>query len=49
MTFVSLGVIVYPAIIAVNLSWQFADSYWPSMLMLSESKLYGINGINPHQ
>jgi hypothetical protein len=46
MTFVSLSVIVYPAIIAVNLSWQFADSYQPFMLMLSDSNLCGTN---PHQ
>jgi ribosomal protein S8E len=48
-TFVSLGVIVYSAIIVVNLSWRFADSYRSSMLMLSESNLCGTNDINPRQ
>jgi hypothetical protein len=38
-TFVSLGVFVYPSIQAVNVCCRFADSYRPSMLSLSESKL----------
>jgi hypothetical protein len=39
VTFVSLRVFVYPSIQAVNVRCRFADSYGPSMLSLSESKL----------
>jgi hypothetical protein len=39
VTFVSLRVFVYPSIQAVNAHCWFADSYGPSMLSLSESKL----------
>jgi hypothetical protein len=38
-TFVSLGVFVYSAILAINLPYRFVDSYGPSMLSLSESRL----------
>jgi hypothetical protein len=49
VTFISLGVIVYPVIIAVNLTWRFSDSYQSSMLMLSESNLHGTHGTNARQ
>jgi hypothetical protein len=39
VTFVSLGVFVYPSVQAINVRCRFADSYGPSMLSLSESKL----------
>jgi hypothetical protein len=37
--FLSLSVFVYPLIQAVNVRCWFADSYGPTMLSLSESKL----------
>jgi hypothetical protein len=37
--FVSLRIIVYLAILGVNIPCRIADSYRPSMLMLSESNL----------
>jgi hypothetical protein len=43
VTFVSLGIFVYLAILAVNLPYRFIDSYQPSILMLSESNLCGTN------
>jgi hypothetical protein len=39
VTFVSLRIFVYPSIQAINVCCKFADSYGPSMLSLSESKL----------
>jgi hypothetical protein len=39
VTFVSLSVFMYCAILALNLPCRFVDSYGPSMLSLSKSKL----------
>jgi hypothetical protein len=39
VTFVSLSVFMYCAILDFNLPCQFADLYGPSMLSLSKSKL----------
>jgi hypothetical protein len=48
VTFVPLRIIVYPAILVVNLLCRIADSYQPSMFILSESNLRGTHGTNPH-
>jgi hypothetical protein len=40
VTFLTLRIIVYPAIIAINLPCRFAESYRPSMFILSKSNLH---------
>jgi uncharacterized membrane protein len=49
VTFVSLGIIVYLAILAINLPGRFVDSYRPYMLIVSESNLHGSHVTNPCQ
>jgi hypothetical protein len=47
MIFEPFGIIVYPAILAVNLPYQIANWYSSSMFILSESNLRGTHGTNP--
>jgi hypothetical protein len=48
-SFVSLEIFVYPAILSVSLPCLFADSYWFSMFILSESNFRGTHGNNPRE